>query len=66
MGDSNTKKGQSCNIGCPFCSKEGIIIAVIGLLAAFLLPPNLAYIGFLIFVSAYFLPTIKRIIAQRQ
>ncbi len=67
MNQLSDKKGASCPTGgCPFSSKEGIILAAIGIAVAFLAPNNLAYIGFLIFFSAYLLPSIKRLITQKQ
>lgn len=66
MDQSSDKKGQSCSVGgCPFCSMEGMILGGIGIAVAFLAPSNLAYIGFLIFLSVYFLPLIKKILPKK-
>ncbi|HNV94622.1 MAG: hypothetical protein APG08_01052 [Candidatus Methanofastidiosum methylothiophilum] len=59
---STTKKGQACSTGgCPLCTKEGMILALIGIIVAFLMPPPFGFIGFLIFGLSYFLPSIKKL-----
>jgi len=60
---SSTKNGMSCSTaGCPLCTRDGIILAGIGLAVAFLMPPPFGFLGFVILGLAYFLPSIKAII----
>ncbi|NMC59190.1 MAG: hypothetical protein GYA51_07390 [Candidatus Methanofastidiosa archaeon] len=62
MNKSFDKKGTSCSAqGCPFCSKEGIVLASIGIIIAFLAPFPFAYLGILFFLSVYFIPTLKKL-----
>jgi len=57
---SSTKNGASCSAaGCPLCTRDGMILAGIGLAVAFLMPPQFGFLGFIILGLAYFLPSIK-------
>lgn len=63
---SSAKKGASCPTGgCPLCTRDGMIIAGIGIIVAFLVPLPFGYLGFIIFGLAYFLPSIKKIKLQK-
>lgn len=63
--DSSSKKGTSCSTrGCPLCTRDGMILAGIGILVAFLMPSPFGFIGFIIFGLAYFLPSIKKLKLQ--
>ncbi|NPV51207.1 MAG: hypothetical protein HPY60_08455 [Candidatus Methanofastidiosum sp.] len=62
---SSIKKGQSCSTGgCPLCTRDGMILAGIGIVVAFLMPPPFGFIGFIIFGLAYLLPSIKKLKLQ--
>jgi len=43
----------------PLCTRDGMILAGIGLAVAFLMPPPFGFLGFIILGLAYFLPSIK-------
>ena len=63
--ESSSKKGASCSTGgCPLCTRDGMILAGIGIAVAFLMPPPFGYLGFVIFGLAYFLPSIKKLKLQ--
>ncbi|KYC45854.1 MAG: hypothetical protein APG12_00573 [Candidatus Methanofastidiosum methylothiophilum] len=64
--ESSAKKGESCSpTGCPLCTRDGMILAGIGLIVAFLMPPPFGFVGFIIFGFAYFLPSIKKLKLQK-
>ena len=60
--ESSAKKGASCSTGgCPLCTRDGMILAGIGIVVAFLMPPPFGFLGFIIFGLAYLLPSIKKL-----
>ena len=67
MGEkSSTNKGASCSTGgCPLCTRDGMILAGIGIVVAFLMPSPFGFLGFIIFGLAYFLPSLKKLKLQK-
>lgn len=64
--ESSSKKGASCSTGgCPLCTRDGMILAGIGMAVVFIMPPPLSFLGFIIFGLAYFIPSIKKLKLQK-
>jgi hypothetical protein len=53
--------GKVCAPSCPFCTKEGIFVIVLGFVLMFVLPKEYSWIGLAFIILAYFLPFIKRL-----
>ena len=63
---SSTNKGASCSTGgCPLCTRDGMILAGVGIVVALLMPPPFGFLGFIIFGLAYFLPSLKKLKLQK-
>ncbi|PIN68905.1 hypothetical protein COV93_07575 [Candidatus Woesearchaeota archaeon CG11_big_fil_rev_8_21_14_0_20_43_8] len=67
MKAKKIRKGLTCNgPGCPLCTKEGIALMLVGFGLMLLLPGRLSYIGLVVLLSAYLLPSIKRIQGEKK
>ncbi|MCC7572084.1 MAG: hypothetical protein KO464_01695 [Candidatus Methanofastidiosum sp.] len=63
---SSINKDTSCStVGCPLCTRDGMILAGIGILVAFIIPHPFGFLGFILMGSAYFLPSIKKLKSQK-
>jgi len=57
---SSIKNSASCSTGgCPLGTRDGMILAGVGIAVAFLMPPPFGFLGFVILGLTYFLPSIK-------